>query len=231
MPLAPTNCSLSQQQTSTLLYRMKAMIKASKRDRKELLSFFVGWRIWKMRNRLLYENKREHIVHVVHSSISNFQLWQEANSSTEDMDTITNKQPSSLQEVIPEEAEYYCLTDASWITPATTAGIGWSLFRKEGTLVTQGSSAILPTETDFQAEAIALCMAVQQLKALSYKRIAFLSDNKQMVNGTNQLSYSGVRAPENCTEAAIIIQDILNLSWGDEFSYHFVPRNFVSIYS
>lgn len=103
--LAPTNCSLSQQQTSTLLDRMKAMIKASKRDRKELLSFFVGWRIWKMRNRLLYENKREHIVHVVHSSISNFQLWQEANSSTEDMDTITNKQPSSLQEVIPEEAE------------------------------------------------------------------------------------------------------------------------------
>ncbi|KAF3578543.1 hypothetical protein DY000_02033587 [Brassica cretica] len=153
--LAPTNCSLSQQQTSTLLDRMKAMIKASKRDRKELLSFFVGRRIWKMRNRLL------------------------------------------------------C--------------IGWSLFRKEGTLVTQGSSAILPTETAFQAEAIALCMAVQQLKALSYKRIAFLSDNKQMVNGTNQLSYSGVRAPENCTEAAIIIQDILNLSWGYEFSYHFRP--------
>lgn len=121
------------------------------------------------------------------------------------------------------------MTDASWITPATPAGIGRSLFRKEGTLVTQGSSAILPTETAFQAEAIALCMAVQQLKALSYKRIAFLSDNKQMVNGTNQLSYSGVRAPENCTEAAIIIQDILNLSWGYEFSYHFVPRNFVSI--
>lgn len=76
------------------------------------------------------------------------------------MDTITNKQPSSLQEVIPEEAEYYCLTDASWITPATPAGIGWSLFRKEGTLVTQGSSAILPTESAFQGEAISLCMAV-----------------------------------------------------------------------
>ncbi|CAN7040832.1 unnamed protein product [Brassica oleracea var. botrytis] len=36
-----------------------------KKDKRELLSFYIGWGLWKMRNNLVFQRKREHIVKVI----------------------------------------------------------------------------------------------------------------------------------------------------------------------
>ena len=43
------------------------------------LPFFVGWRIWKIRNKLVYENKRDHIAQVVNVTLMDERVWREAN--------------------------------------------------------------------------------------------------------------------------------------------------------
>ncbi|CAN7047100.1 unnamed protein product, partial [Brassica oleracea var. botrytis] len=35
----------------------------------EMLNFFVGWKIWRMRNNIIFQNKRDHIIHVVHGAL------------------------------------------------------------------------------------------------------------------------------------------------------------------
>lgn len=47
-------------------------------DKSELLKFFLGWKIWKMRNNIILQQEREHIIHIVHKAIRDHQLWQQA---------------------------------------------------------------------------------------------------------------------------------------------------------
>lgn len=72
--------------------------------------------------------------------------------------------PQSMNEILPHESYFYCVADASWKSPYEKAGIGWSLHSREGTLILQGSSAIAPTFSSLEAEAMATLLAVQQLQ-------------------------------------------------------------------
>lgn len=47
--------------------------------------------------------------------------------------------------VMPSALSRYCLVDASCKDPNECAGIGWSLFSKEGIQLIHGSSMINPT--------------------------------------------------------------------------------------
>ncbi|XP_018436416.1 uncharacterized protein LOC108808815 [Raphanus sativus] len=142
------------------------------------LPLFLGWRIWKMRNKLLFENKRDHIVSVINSACLDQKMWMEAistHNSKEDQ-AIQSSRPKSIQDVLLADTTDYCLVDASWISPTEMCGIGWSLFSKEGTLRIQGSSAVSPTNSPLIAETTTLLSAIQQLIRLSYKKVHLIGD-------------------------------------------------------
>ncbi|CAG7895097.1 unnamed protein product, partial [Brassica rapa] len=35
----------------------------------EILNFFVGWRLWKMRNNIIFNNKRDHIINMINGAL------------------------------------------------------------------------------------------------------------------------------------------------------------------
>ncbi|CAN6895434.1 unnamed protein product [Brassica oleracea] len=57
------------------------------------------------------------------------------------------------------------------------------LYSREGIQKLQGSSSINPTNSPLEAEAMALSMAVQQMKNLSYDQVTFISDCKRLIDG------------------------------------------------
>lgn len=71
------------------------------------LAWFLGWRIWKMRNILLFEKKREHIVHVIKSAIMDINLWKEAMYQDEPvLQAQVRVQPQSIIYVLPQESMF-----------------------------------------------------------------------------------------------------------------------------
>lgn len=115
------------------------------KDPHDTISFFLGWRIWKMRNRLVFENKRDHIIQIINAAYVDAKTWKEALTQCEPTAEI-NVAPcfNSVQEIIPHDAELYCIVDASWKSPKDKIGIGWSLYSKKGTPRLQRSSAMEP---------------------------------------------------------------------------------------
>ena len=41
----------------------------------------------------------------------------------------------SVEDILTREPCYYCIVDASWKSPHERAGIGWSLYSRQGTLI------------------------------------------------------------------------------------------------
>ncbi|CAG7888860.1 unnamed protein product, partial [Brassica rapa] len=87
----------------------------------------------------------------------------------------------SLLDKFPEIEQ----NNASWKSPADKAGIGWSLYSKEGILRLQGSSAIEATTSPLVAEAMAILLAVQQLNCTGYNNVAVLGDSLQLFKCLN----------------------------------------------
>ncbi|KAL0718059.1 hypothetical protein Bca4012_067381 [Brassica carinata] len=122
-------------------------------------------------------------------------------------------QPQSINDVLPQESMLYCIADASWKSVDEMAGIGWSLYSRQGTLMMQGSSAIAPTNSALEAEAMATLLAVQQLHRLHFKDVIILGDNAQLFK-----SLEDQRGK---------VQDILNIAKQNAFSFKHVPRKLV----
>ncbi|KAF2563180.1 hypothetical protein F2Q70_00015070 [Brassica cretica] len=100
---------------------------------------------------------------------------------------IVSRPKPTIQTELPQEASYYCLVDESWKSSRDLIGIGWSLYSKEGNRLLHGSSSLKTVNTVGEAEAAALLSAVQQLRRLNYKQVAFMADCKNMIEELNQL--------------------------------------------
>ena len=180
-----------------------------------------------MQNKVLFENKRDHILSVIHAAHLDYKTWMEemikANVHTEQPQ---RSKINSIQEVHRPETKDYCIVDASWISPTDKAGIGWSLHSREGTLRIRGSSAIHQTISPLVAEASAMLLAVQQMVRLSYKKVMFVSDCHLLIKILYEVQAweSHKEAEVNINEATSIIQDIWNYSKNNSFSFSFVPR-------
>lgn len=147
------------------------MITLVKKDKREHLNFYIGWRIWKMRNSLLFQQKREHILKVIHDALRDSGQWEEENNQSKQEDRVGRScmHPHEEQEAIPAEYQYFCHVDAFWKDEKEVAGVGWPLYSNEGTQHLQRSSSINPTNTPREAETMALLMAVQQMRRLAFK--------------------------------------------------------------
>ncbi|XP_013608522.1 PREDICTED: uncharacterized protein LOC106315336 [Brassica oleracea var. oleracea] len=224
--LAYPDLSRSLEPHTNLLMFVHKIVNEDTRDLPSNLAWFIGWRIWKMRNRLLFDNNREHIVQVIKGSFMDLNLWKEAIYYNEpDFPTqVKDHRPHSIIDVLPQESMLYCIADASWKSEHEAAGIGWSLYSRQGTFIMQGSSAIASTNSAFEAEAVATLLAVQQLHKLHYKNVIFLGDNDRLVK-----SLEPTRGRENtsCHEASTMVQDILNLAKLNDYSFKQVPRNLI----
>ncbi|CAH8388733.1 unnamed protein product [Eruca vesicaria subsp. sativa] len=53
---------------------------------------------------------------------------------------------------------------------------------KNGIRKLQGDSSIKPTNSSLEAEAVALSIAVQQMKTLGYDQVAFIGDCKPIID-------------------------------------------------
>ncbi|KAH0902445.1 hypothetical protein HID58_041948, partial [Brassica napus] len=224
--LAYPDLSRSLEPHTNLLMFVHKIVNEDTRDLPSNLAWFIGWRIWKMRNRLLFDNNREHIVQVIKGSFMDLNLWKEAIYYNEpDFPTqVKDHRPHSIIDVLPQESMLYCIADASWKSEHEAAGIGWSLYSRQGTFIMQGSSAIASTNSAFEAVAVATLLAVQQLHRLHYKNVIFLGDNARLFK-----SLEPTRGRENtaCHEASTMVQDILNLAKLNDYSFKQVPRNLV----
>lgn len=215
-------------QTDRVFQTILSFLESSSRDPQATLPWFLGWRIWKIRKKIIFQNRRDHILNVIHAAYLDHKSWMEATNKT----TTHNDQPkrmeiTSIQETLRPETLNYCVVDASWVSPHDKTGIGWSLYSRQGTLNIHGSSAIHQTISPLVAEATAMLLAVQQMVRLAYKEVMFITDCQALIKILHQVQgrENHIEAKMDANEASTIIQDIWNYSkkYGFEFSY--APRN------
>ncbi|KAL0733623.1 hypothetical protein Bca4012_009833 [Brassica carinata] len=184
-----------------------------------------------MRNKLIFEQQREHIVQVIHAALRDYKQWCEAiELDTEGHLNPTNLTSNSKEKhtEMPSVPSQYCLVDVSWKDSLECGGIGWSLFSKKGIQQIKGSSMIEPTNSSLEAEATALLMAVQQMRRFNYKHVTFMSDCKILIDELHQQQAEQTIKVRCITEAASMIHDIKEISKTMGFMFQYVSRNILS---
>lgn len=82
---------------------IKDMTSLIKKDKRELINFFIGW---KMRNNLVFQKKSEHILKVIHDALRDSSQWHEGNNRP-------SVHTEDLHETLPADSLYYCQVDAT----------------------------------------------------------------------------------------------------------------------
>ena len=73
-----------------------------------------------MRNKRLFQNKREHITHTIKAAIMDKKLWDEAIQLKEQPQLPSQPTPpNSISDIIGEDTMIYCL-DRIWTEPTET---------------------------------------------------------------------------------------------------------------
>lgn len=183
--LVPTSFSQVEEVRADIHQNVKNLIALAKTDKRELLNFYIGWRVWKKRNNLIFQQKRDHIVKVIHDAIRDKGQWEEANASLNkqnEEEERLKENPQPDQKAVSAGAQYYCQVDASWKNDKEVAGVGWSLHSIQGNQLLQGSSSIHATNTPREAETEAMRMAVRQMRALAFSQVHFINDCKTLVD-------------------------------------------------
>lgn len=169
--LAPTSFKWDAEAMDDTPQSIDKLITLAKQDRRELLNFYIGWRVWKKGNNIVFNQKREHKVKVIHDAIRDWNQWEEANNCLNQRNTEnerSNDEAIQCHQTTPSSAQYYCQVDASWKNSLEVAGIGWSLHSMQGNQLLQGSTSIRATNSPREAEAEALRIAVTQMRALAF---------------------------------------------------------------
>lgn len=115
------------------------------------LLFLLGWRIWKMRNALIFENKRMVVPDVISQALVDLSVWNEACKLNQNKPCsqshnvkLPTKEICTMEEAIHSSDAYCCFVDGSWLSPTQQAGIGWELYNKDAALLLRGFCCYLP---------------------------------------------------------------------------------------
>ncbi|KAG7599644.1 hypothetical protein ISN44_As06g038180 [Arabidopsis suecica] len=207
---------------NTLLDKIQALLAGLKKQQTtDHLFPFIGWRIWKARNDLLFNNKRWSIPDVITQALVDLRLWTEANHKSsfpkQPPPLLTRPIPTTLQEVLSHIPSLCCCTDASWLNQDSKIGIGWTLHDSSGRFILKGSASMEATNSVLEAEAIALREALIQMKRLNYHNVTFCGDSLALFGylekaAKNQLKVMGPHKIQG------YLQDILLLAH-DSFTF------------
>ncbi|KAH0877406.1 hypothetical protein HID58_064800 [Brassica napus] len=85
-----------------------------------------GWGLWKMRNNLVFQRKREHIVKVIYDAVSDFEQWEEEGEKMR-----RKGQTRQDEETVPPCTQYYCYVDAFWKDDKEVAGVVRQILREK----------------------------------------------------------------------------------------------------
>ncbi|KAG7557763.1 Zinc knuckle CX2CX4HX4C [Arabidopsis suecica] len=221
--LSPVNIDIGQfHGHHSLLDNIQALLHASgNKQSAEHLFPYLGWRIWKARNELLFNNKRWAIPNIIHQALADLRLWKEAHNllTPNVQQSSKDKQPAPLtfQQVLTQTPSFCCCTDASWINQDSKSGIAWTLHDSMGRFILRGSASIEPTNNVLEAETIALKEAILQLRRLNYCNVTFCGDSISLYGYLEKNAHSGphVIGPH---EIQGLLQDITTLA---HVSYRF----------
>ena len=215
---------------NTVIDLLLYILNSPREDQKCMFALILGWRIWKMRNKLVFENKRDHIIRVIHAAVTDIRIWTEAKAQNEMvLQRVSRPAPVTIQDALPHEVQLYCIVDASWKSPSEKIGIGWSLYSKEGTLRLQGSSAMDATGTPLVAEAVAMWEAVCQLHRLCYKNVTFVGDCLKLVQQLECSMEDKQHIEDYISEASSTIHDIKVVAMKNHYTFNHVPRIFINV--
>lgn len=128
LSLLNTSPQLNPQHTT--LHLLQTLLDQLQHGLIDTLPFYLGWRIWKMHNKAVYENKRDHIIQVIMEEMMEKRLWEEAQSQNPNNNihqTATEQVQvtlplNSLSHILPQCTYYFCVVDASWKSPEEKAG-------------------------------------------------------------------------------------------------------------
>ncbi|CAN7103677.1 unnamed protein product [Brassica rapa subsp. narinosa] len=97
--MIPTRFYVSINSSDNLVANINHLLVCAKQDKRELLNFFVGWNIWKMRNNISFHHKRDHILKVIHAAIRENQNWNEAMDSENPQEQATGTEGNQTESV------------------------------------------------------------------------------------------------------------------------------------
>ncbi|XP_020872418.1 uncharacterized protein LOC110226122 [Arabidopsis lyrata subsp. lyrata] len=214
--LSPLQISSGQYEEASLFDIISGLLQSrGAGESKESLFPYIGWRIWKARNDLLYNHKRWAIPDIIRQSIMDFELWKEAQNANIAQNHTHNKgtklQNQQRPYDRPANSFFSCYTDGSWLDPNSRAGIGWALFNEKGRCILKGSSSIDPTNSALEAEAIALREALFQIKRLNYQNVTFYGDSSTLYNYLEESATQNQRNP-GPLEIQGYLEDILAMA-------------------
>lgn len=110
--MAPTPFKVLDDASISFIQYFTSLINTVKQDQQGLLNFFLGWRIWKMRNSILFQQKRPHILQAIHGAIREHDQWKEATQKSNQIDQNTRQyrqykqQAVNIQEGIPQRQPF-----------------------------------------------------------------------------------------------------------------------------
>lgn len=139
---------------------------------------FIGWRLWKARNELFFNNKKRAIPDIIQYALMDFNLWKDSQSDPNVLSLHKAKpKVATLQEIMQHTSSLICCADASWTNSSSKAGIGWILLTSQGSRILRGFSSVDPVNSALEAEALALKEALLHVRRLQYKNVIFCGDS------------------------------------------------------
>ncbi|XP_010502015.1 PREDICTED: uncharacterized protein LOC104779362 [Camelina sativa] len=139
-------------------------------------------------------------------------IWKEANTTITPWNEVhldkRSLDKSRTETIHNQPHPFYCCTDGSWVDATSKAGIGWSFHNAHGKCILKGSSAIEPTCSPLETEAIALREALIQVKRLNYQPVTFCGDSRVLYKYLEQYTREK-RKPADISEIRTYLEDIL----------------------
>ncbi|KAH0883585.1 hypothetical protein HID58_059681, partial [Brassica napus] len=205
--LVPTSFGKDESVQTDTHQNIKEMITLVKKDKREHLNFYIGWRIGRMRNSLLFQQKREHILKVIHDALRDSGQWEEENNQSKQEDRVGRScmHPHEEQEAIPAEYQYFCHVDAFWKDEKEVAAPTKILLNQ-------------PNKHTKRSRNNGITHGIN-----------FISDCKSLVDELNQYNTAATITKVRNTECISMIQNIVEASKANEFTFSYVRRSRLSL--
>lgn len=99
---------------STVLDFFQSLLHTAPPDSHTQLAMFLGWGTCKIENKLVFDNKRDDIVHFINAALIDMRIWKDAMSKNELLSPVNpGSRPKTIEEVLPQDTDYNCIVDTS----------------------------------------------------------------------------------------------------------------------